>query len=131
YVDLNPIRAAIATTPENSDYTSIQERIKSNNSTLLNLGFDEDNINFTLADYCELVDATGRSIIANKKGYIDASLPPILNRLGLDEFTWLDELSHFKIKGKKAIGTLENLKQYVAKIKQKIRQDTSLNPALE
>lgn len=28
YVDLNPIRAAMANTPEQSDYTSIQEGIK-------------------------------------------------------------------------------------------------------
>ena len=27
YVDLNPVRAAMATTPEDSDYTSIQERL--------------------------------------------------------------------------------------------------------
>ncbi len=27
YVDLNPVRAGIADTPENSDYTSIQERL--------------------------------------------------------------------------------------------------------
>ena len=29
YVDLNPIRAAMANTPEESDYTSIQERVAS------------------------------------------------------------------------------------------------------
>ncbi len=28
YVDLNPVRAAIAETPEQSDYTSIQRRIR-------------------------------------------------------------------------------------------------------
>jgi len=28
YVDLNPVRAAIAETPESSDYTSIKERLK-------------------------------------------------------------------------------------------------------
>jgi len=28
YVDLNPVRAAIAETPEDSDYTSIQRRIR-------------------------------------------------------------------------------------------------------
>ncbi len=35
YVDLNPIRAAMATTPERSDYTSVQERIENPDSDLL------------------------------------------------------------------------------------------------
>ena len=131
YVDLNPIRAAMAKTPEDSDYTSIQERIRSKDSKLLNLGFDEDDINFTLTDYCELVDATGRSIRTDKKGFIDDSLPPILNRLGLDEVTWLDELNQFKFKGRKAIGTIVKLKQYIQNIKTKIKFDIGLKPALE
>ena len=79
----------------------------------------------------QLVDATGRSMRANKKGYIDDSLPPILNRLGFNELTWLDELNQFKTKGKKAIGTIEKLKQYVKNIKRKIKLDISFVSALE
>ena len=131
YVDLNPIRAAMAQTLEDSDYTSIQERIKSKDSKLLNLGFGENDISFTLSDYCQLVDATGRSIRVDKKGYIDDSLPPILKRLGLDELTWLDELNQFKTKGKKAIGRIQKLKQYVNNIRHKIKLDISLISALE
>ena len=93
--------------------------------------FDEDDINFTLADYCDLVDATGRSIRNDKKGFIDDSLPPILQRLGLDEVTWLDELNQFKFKGRKAFGTIEKLKRYIKNIKAKIKIDIGLKPALE
>jgi len=45
--------------------------------------------------------------------------------------TWLDELNQFKTKDKKAIGTIEKLKQYVKNIKRKIKLDISLFPALE
>ena len=81
--------------------------------------------------YCELVDATGRSIRIDKKGYIDDSLTPTLKRLGLDESTWLDELNQFKFKGIKAIGTIEKLKQYVNNIKNKTKLDIGLKPALQ
>ena len=131
YVDLNPIRAAMATTPETSDYTSIQARIKNKSSFLINLGFGDNDIDFTLTDYCDLVDATGRCLRDDKKGFIDDSLPPILNSLGLDAVTWLDELNQFKFKGRKAIGTIEKLKQYVKNIKNKIKLDIGLKPALE
>jgi len=131
YVDLNPIRAAMARSPENSDYTSIQERIKSKSSNLLNLGFNENDIPYNLTDYLDLVDSTGRSILANKKGFMPEDLPPILNRLGLDEATWLDELYQFKFQGRKAIGTVLQLKTFVDNIKKKIKRDVSLIPALE
>ena len=79
----------------------------------------------------QLIDATGRSIRADKKGFIDDSLPPILNRLNLDEVTWLDELNQFKFRGRKAIGTIEKLKQYVKNIKAKIKIDIGLKAILE
>ena len=84
YVDLNPIRTAMATTPETSDFTSIQERLTKKSSNLLNLGFNENDIDFTLADYIDLVDSTGRLIVADKKGFIDNNLPPVLDRLGVN-----------------------------------------------
>jgi REP element-mobilizing transposase RayT len=131
YVDLNPIRAAMAKTPESSDYTSIQERLTKKSSTLLNLGFDDNDVDFTLADYIDLVDSTGRLIVANKKGFIDEDLPPVLKRLGVEGITWLDELNQFKQKSKLAIGTFEKLKQYFKNIKAKIKLDIALKPALE
>jgi len=131
YVDLNPIRAAMATTPETSDFTSIQARIKNKDTFLIDLGFSEEAIDFTLADYIDLVDASGRTIRANKRGYIDGNLPQILNRIGLEAVTWIDELNQFKFNGRKALGTIAKLKKYVKNIKAKIKMDIGLRPALE
>jgi len=131
YVDLNPIRAAMAQTPEGSDYTSIQERIKGKKTNLLNLGFGEHDIPYGLGDYCALVDATGRCIVANKKGFIADDLPDILERLNLDPNTWLDELNQFKTKGHSAVGTVQQLKDFCKSVQKKWRNGIQLNPALE
>ncbi len=65
--DLNPIRAKIAKTPEGSDYTSIQARIKQTKnkekatSTLLDMTGDNaqsTGLQLYLKDYLELVDWT-------------------------------------------------------------------------
>jgi hypothetical protein len=42
-------------------------------------------IAFSLQDYCELVDITGRIIRADKAGIIDSVQSPILSLLGLSE----------------------------------------------
>jgi REP element-mobilizing transposase RayT len=96
YVDLNPVRAMMASTPESSDHTSIQLRIhatlKSNSPNqpvqlspfLGNPGKDiPEGLHFCLDDYFNLVDWTGRIMRDDQRGAIDANLPPILQRLGI------------------------------------------------
>ncbi len=110
YVDLNPIRAKLAATPEASDFTSVQQWIvaktkaanvskesragKSTTGESLNtviprlLGFagkldDDSGLPFSLKDYLELVDWSGRAVRADKKGFIPGSMPPILSRLSI------------------------------------------------
>ena len=58
YVDLNPIRAALASTPEQSEYTSIRERVVDAHDTALLRFTDqaEDGIPFKFKDYLKLVD---------------------------------------------------------------------------
>ena len=114
YVDLNPVRAGIANTLEESDFTSIQARIhdiqvarqkaQSNgqthnpkNPTPTLMPFIESEhqqqhfaaIPFNLKDYLELVDWTGRCIREDKRGSIDSTTATILQKLGIDHQEWL------------------------------------------
>jgi len=104
YVDLNPVRAGVADTPEESDFTSIQQRVLELSSVggaeevaeigtqrprLMPLGGRADGahpnaISFSAEDYLALVDWSGRAIRAHKRGAIPGEMPPILQRLNLD-----------------------------------------------
>ena len=99
-VDLNPIRAATATIPEQSDYTSGQERIKHPDSGCLAPFSDQGNatLPFNLKDYLELVDWGGREVKRNKRGYIPASAPPILVRLKMNSSPVLKYMIIFSAK---------------------------------
>jgi hypothetical protein len=119
YVDLNPIRAKISQSPEDSQYTSIQERILNNKTLLKSFGTCDNEIPFALDDYLCLIDATGRAIVGESKGYIPDDLSDILRRLGLNSDIWLDEIKYFDKWYYKAIGTVDNLKKYCQSIHQK------------
>ena len=108
YVDLNPIRAAMAQTSETSDYTSIQARI--NNKKIGLLAFSENEIPYYLSDYIALVDATGKAIRPNKNSFIPNDLPDILNRLNINPNTWFDEMKNFRTDGITAVGTVSQLR---------------------
>ncbi len=144
YVDLNPIRAKMAETPEGSDYTSIQSRIKANEKQSTKcypiklqhfLGNERSNqeqqgISFSLSDYLQLIDTTGRAIVENKRGYIPAHMAPILDRLGISPENWLENVTEFEKRFNLAIGTIEKLKDVAAKLKQQWLKGTSASRRL-
>jgi REP element-mobilizing transposase RayT len=120
YVDLNPLRAKMAKTPEASEHTSIRERIVQRfdlaeaikgqplaspfDLPLAELAkfedaitaHDQQGILYSFSDYLQLVDYTGRIIRKGKRGSIDSKLPPILNRLGVSPSEWLENSQHFE-----------------------------------
>jgi len=125
YVDLNPIRAKMADTPETSDYTSVAERIAAlrkkpedaesgpeDRAPLM--PFDATGrvaaaIPFAFDDYLELVDATGRVIREDKRGYIPGETPKILERLNIDPEQFIATAGRMLQQFSTAIGTPEHL----------------------
>ena len=117
YVDLNPIRAKMADTPEASDHTSIQKRIiaRDINSTfqlesLMKFAGNPrepmpEGLPFNLDDYIELVDWSGRVLRENKRGFISNNLPPILERLKMEPKYFLFASQHFESNFKGIVGT--------------------------
>ena len=128
YVDLNPIRAAMAETIETSEHTSVQRRIQALqqsepskpirsprvDSFLSPLTIDEKHdsleacvnqtgvrcsdkgfLSMPIADYLELLDASGRMIRADKSGYTPADIAPIFERLKLDREYWQLQIKEF------------------------------------
>ena len=122
YVDLNPIRAQMAETPEASDFTSVQERIEAAKQEDAQPGRlmpfvgnpREDmpkGLAFRLADYLELVDYTGRIIREDKRGAIPEHLPSILQRLDIDSQQWHYLATRFESRFKGLVGAAHQLKQ--------------------
>ena len=108
YVDLNPVRANISTSLEDSNYTSIQQRIKqlenkpaeAKGSVIPLAPFIaasqiDNGIPFALKDYLELTDWTGRCVRKDKRGYIKPGTPAILQKLNIDEATWIETVDAF------------------------------------
>lgn len=132
YVDLNPIRAGLAETPERSDFTSAQERIeayakrRSENKAKLpkrqptklhpfKSGREKGSvkcIDFELNDYLRLVDWTGRAIREDKKGAIPSELAPILERIGLNPDAWLTSVRHYNRNYFSVLGAIDRIKAY-------------------
>ena len=123
YTDLNPIRAKMATTPEQSKHTSIKERIRPNFNLTRALDNNPDVNQFYIEgfsvkplaclegclkhthqvgvllshiDYLTLVDTTGRIQRQDKRGFICDNFIPILQRLAIDTDEWVANTQNFE-----------------------------------
>ncbi len=123
YVDLNPVRAGMADTPEASSHTSIRDRLHPEFNFLQAiddqiqcgdlldfktalkplLPFENRLVNkrqmgilFDFEEYLALVDWTDRIIRSDKRGHIDNTLPPILNRLKITPDQWKINTTQFE-----------------------------------
>ncbi len=113
YVDLNPVRAGMAKTPEKSDFTSIKKRSeRARQAVQPNHPNQQERQLFPFAgnprqdmpkgipmrftDYLELVDWTGRILRDDKRGAIPEEADKILSRLGIDQSQWLTMSESFE-----------------------------------
>jgi hypothetical protein len=138
YVDLNPVRARVAPTPEASDHTSAQDRIvarqarrkraaapkaltpqqrrlldalrpqEARDAWLCPLD-DKNLLPMALDEYLELIDWTGRAIRDGKRGAIPPHLAPILQRLRIDVERWVQTVESYGGWFYRAAGCIENL----------------------
>ena len=135
YVDLNPVRAGIAADLENSDFTSIQQRLRSIDDarprakrqipgqprpdTAL-LPFAEAGhtnrpgtlLPFTFKNYIDLVDWTGRLVRDEKRGAIQLQAPTALETIGLNHKQWLALSLNIQRATLQAIGNLDAVQKY-------------------
>ena len=127
YVDLNPIRAKMAKTPEHSHHTSIKKRLESlqqystQPKSLYPFAGNlrepmPQGLPFPLKDYVELVDITGRLIRADKRGYISPASTPILERLGINDKQWLTLTTQFERQFKGFAGASQAIKAGLTKL---------------
>lgn len=123
YVDLNPIRAAMARTPEQSDFTSIKERVEDPATPALfpfnGHADNRQNIPYRFKDYLELVDWVGRAIRSDKRGHVPADTPPILQRLGMAPDKLVEYVGNKPDTFPVAIGPVDRLRVFAHSLEQK------------
>jgi len=136
YVELNPIRAAMADTPEAADYTSAQQRIREIKAgasanpqraeplssaipRLLRFttSLDHDTgLPFALDDYLTLLDWSGRAIHPEKPGSIPDDIPPSLERLQIDPSELVRCLARQENGFYQVIGSKSAIRRVVARL---------------
>ena len=117
YVDLNPIRAGMATDLITSSDTSVQQRLSGlsgltsariaiplkafNEADLVQ---DDRGLPFVLHDYLSLVDWTGRIVREGKGAVIAATTPGILDLLAINTAEWIPTVTALQARFELVVG---------------------------
>ena len=123
YVDLNPLRAGMANSIPESNFTSAQQRWKHWTQTGLEVETsiplqkmndaiaekDGETLPFSTEDYLELLDVTGRVIAPGKRGIINISTPRLLKTSHLDWRAWKYAVTPQAFRNTTAIGHPDQL----------------------
>ena len=120
YVDLNPIRARIATTLEGSSYTTIQYRLnaaKANKKPKFLMSFNtkgssiQAQIPFTLNDYIALLKHSMNTKTVGSKPNDKRSFG-LLKKLGINEKSWRTVTSNFETLFTGPAGTADAMTEF-------------------
>jgi len=135
YVDLNPIRAKMANSLEESDHTSVQKRLtsategKQPKQLLRFAGMSRQimpkGLPFELKSYLELVELTGGIIREDKHGHIDNSGLSLLERLNISPENWLKLTTQFTRVFHGAVGRASSHESYCENLNRKRRTNMS------
>ena len=133
YVDLNPVRAGVAQTLEESEFTSIQERLqdlerKRRNhrrqtapdtlapfATQLTDSCTAMELVPTLEAYVELLEWTGRAVAKGKRGRIVGPAPKLLTDQGVSADRWVEALAEHKVGAVAFLGSVESVEALATK----------------
>jgi len=128
YVDLNPIRAGMASSLPDSDHTSAQLRLRhiQTNRYLVSEPLmpvaglrHRQLLDMSQAAYLKLADLTGRQLHPGKRGRINASTPAVLKQIGLNEPQWLVQVRGIESRYWRAVGSADALVQLAERLGQK------------
>lgn len=126
YVDLNPIRAGIATSLPDSHHTSIKKRLSTISdealqSTVQSIAGQVKNRTMVLKlkDYIELVEWTGQAIVYPNRARLPYHLTSTFEALNLNQTNWLNQVQHFGSRYYGFVGNIEKLKDKAKSLQKK------------
>ncbi len=70
---------------------------------------------FTLEDYFELIDNTGRAMRDDKRGALNPQTLPLLARMGINPLNWLDHVKSFRSRYGACAGSAQRIGDFAGK----------------